>query len=369
MRDRRPAPTTQSAGHEGDRDDHRDEDDTDAGHADGPHDRSLEDEQATEGDRDREPGEEDGAAGRRHRPLGGVGDLLTRGDPVLPVTELLAEPAHREQAVVDGEPEAQQGHDVDDGRVELDGVRETEEGQQGPADRHDRPDDRHARRDEAAEDEEHHEKREGQGDALTSQQVSLDGARDRLDHLARAADRALGAHGRRHREHLLLGLRLGLGLGGFGETRLEVDDGDEPSGGGTPTFEERRHRRIREATRRQQWRADVLDAWDAGDLARRGRALVHRCRIREVGTGHLHRQGLEGGLALGDDVLGARRLRLDGRGAGVQSFEEGLAGDTADRDDEARDRDDGPGRHPAARVARDDTAETGQTGARRRARG
>ena len=71
--------------HEGDRDDHRDEDDTDAGHADGAHDGSLEDEQATQGDRDREPGEEDGAAGRRHRPLGGVGDLLARGHPVLPV--------------------------------------------------------------------------------------------------------------------------------------------------------------------------------------------------------------------------------------------------------------------------------------------
>ena len=40
-------------------------------------------------------------------------------------------------------------------------------------------------------------KRERQGDALAAQQVSFDGARDRLDHLARAADRALGAHGRR----------------------------------------------------------------------------------------------------------------------------------------------------------------------------
>ena len=162
--------------HERDGDDHRDEDDADAGHADGAHDRRLEDEQAGEGDRDGEPGEEDGAAGRRHGPLGGVGDLLARRHLVLAVGELLAEAAHREQAVVDGEAEAEQGDDVDDGRVELDDVREDEEREQGPADRDDGPDDRHARGDEAAEDEEHDDEGERQGDALAPEQVALDGA-------------------------------------------------------------------------------------------------------------------------------------------------------------------------------------------------
>ena len=63
-----------------------------------------------QGDRDGEAGEEDGAPGRRHGALARRWATSSRvGDPVLPVAELLAEPAHREQAVVDARGRARAG--------------------------------------------------------------------------------------------------------------------------------------------------------------------------------------------------------------------------------------------------------------------
>ena len=200
-----------------------------------------------------------------------------------------------------------------------------------------------------AEDEEHDDEGQGQRDALAADEVALDGGRDRRDDLARAADGALRIHRRRHLEQRLLGGCLGLVLGRLVEARLEVDDGDEAS---------------------RRGRAALSSGAAAGSVRPPGASSGERtaatpgtsatfcvaavpsattCGVGEVGAGHLHRQRLERGLGLLDDLAGLRRLRVDGRGAGVEPVEERLAGDPSDGDREAADRDEDPGDAPSAR--------------------
>ena len=110
--------------------------------------------------------------------------------------------------------------------------------------------------------------------------------------------------------------RLGLVLGRLVETGLEVDDGDEPPGGRRAALEQRRRRRVGEAAGGEQGRAHLLDAGNLRPTSCVAAApSATTVRVREVGAGHLHRQGLERRLGLLDDLAGLRRLRVDGGGA------------------------------------------------------
>ena len=87
----------------------------------------------------------DRAARRRHRALdrgehGAVPATTSAGASVVVVDErvqLLPEPRHHQESVVDREPEPEHGDDVDDRRVEVDGVGEREQRRQPARDRGD----------------------------------------------------------------------------------------------------------------------------------------------------------------------------------------------------------------------------------------
>ena len=125
-----------------------------------------------------EPGEEDRAAGRADRAADGGLDLVVgqrvRGPPLGDGAQLLPGAGHDEQAVVDAQGQAQQGHDVDDGRVQVDGVGEDVERGQAAADRRDGAGDRHTGGNEPTEDDDHQGEAQRQGDALAGAQVHLD---------------------------------------------------------------------------------------------------------------------------------------------------------------------------------------------------
>ena len=102
--------------------------------------------------------------------------------------QLVAEPADHQQPVVDAQAETEDGDDVDDGGVEVDEVREAQQGRQPAGDRGHRAEDRDARREEPAEDHDHHQQRHRQRDALAGAQVLLDLVVDGVDQLGEAAD-------------------------------------------------------------------------------------------------------------------------------------------------------------------------------------
>ena len=228
-------------GHEREGREDGDDDDRDTGGAEGPQDRRLEDEEAGDRDGHGQRRERHGAPGRRHRALdrgehGPVAASAPAGASVVLVDEpvqLLAEPGHHEQAVVDRQAEPEHGHDVDDGRVEVDPVGEGEKRREAAGDRRDGAGHRHRRGEEAAEDEHHDDQRDRQRDRLARAQVGLHLRGDGVDDQGRAADDA-----RDPRCHLLqvLGhlvetrVHLGdrVGLLGAGQRRVELDDDEEP---------------------------------------------------------------------------------------------------------------------------------------------
>ena len=186
-----------------------------------------------------------------------------------------------------------------------------------------------------AEDEEHDDEGQGQCDALAADQVALDRGRDGRDDLVGAADGALRLHRCGDLEERLLGGCLGLVLRRPVEARLEVDHGHEASRGGRAALQERGGRRVGEPSGSQQRRADRGDAGHLRDLLRGGGPVGDHLGVGEVGAGHLHRQRLERGLGLLDDLARLRRLGVDGRGARGEPVEERLPGHTSDGDREA----------------------------------
>ena len=153
---------------------------------------AVNDHQPGQRDPDGEAGEEHGAAGGGDGPGGRPADLRTRHlagrDAGRRAVQLLAEPADHQQAVVDAQAEPEDGDDVDDGGVEVDHVGEHQQDGEAAADGRDRPQDRHAGGDEAAEDEDHHQQADRQGDALADAQVLLHLVVDVADQPGDAAD-------------------------------------------------------------------------------------------------------------------------------------------------------------------------------------
>ena len=96
------------------------------------------------------------------------------GPPLGDGAQLLPGAGDDEQAVVDAEGQPQQGHDVDDGRVQVDGVGEDVERGQAAADGRDGAGDRHTGGNEPTEDDDHQGEAQRQGDALAGAQVHLD---------------------------------------------------------------------------------------------------------------------------------------------------------------------------------------------------
>ena len=128
-----------------------------------------------------------------------VRGIWATGMPGRAGPQLLPEPAHDEQPVVDAQPEPEDRHDVDRGGVEVDEVGEAQQRRQRPGDGGDGSGDRHAGSDEATEHDDHHEEADRQGDALAGAQVDLELPGDRVDEVAHAAGghRRARAGGRR----------------------------------------------------------------------------------------------------------------------------------------------------------------------------
>ena len=242
---------------------HAEQDDAEAGDAERGEDRQAEHEQAAHRDGDGEGGEHDG--------LAGGGDGLDDGVVQLAsAAAFLAEPADHQQAVVDAEADAEHVDDVDreDRHVTEQGGGD-EHGERrddtGEGDEH-----RHAGGAQPAEQEDHGQERDRQGDRLAAQEVVLRGGAELLADEHVAADEHLGGVEVAGDVGDLVGeLDFGFlveaagdrddgergaavaGAEGIGAGRPRVDDGDDTVDGGDRVRARQRWMRRRRGRRRR----------------------------------------------------------------------------------------------------------------------
>ena len=146
--------------------DHRAHDDERTGDTDRADGRRDEQQQARQPDGDRDAAERDGLARRRDRAFDRFGD-----GPA--ATQLLAEPADDEQRIVDGEGEAEHRRDVQDEDAHLDLLGHEVDQGEAARDREPGDEERHAGRDDRGEDEDEHDRDDGQRHELGLLEVLL----------------------------------------------------------------------------------------------------------------------------------------------------------------------------------------------------
>ena len=177
----------QDGGHQGQGRRHGQQDHRQAGQADVVQDRGPHDQQPQHGDGHGQGGEEDGAPGgpqgRGHAvhndrvasprplpaPLAPGRHLGLRVGP----GQLLPVAGGNEQAVVDGQSQADDADDIDHEGLQVRPQAERPQDPQGRGDRGQGPDQGHPRRQEAAEDQHHDQQGQRQGDGLAVQEVTL----------------------------------------------------------------------------------------------------------------------------------------------------------------------------------------------------
>jgi hypothetical protein len=165
--------------------------DRDAGVGEGPQEVHGEHEQGRERDGDDQRREGD-------RATCGLDRAHHRVVRLCPPTHLLPEAGDDEQAVVDGEAEAERRRDVDREDRHVGHLRDREEREEGPEHGQGPDEERQQGGHEGAEDE--HQQHEGDrhGDRLRLRQVPLDGRADLPEHLGLAADLDADGAPRRH---------------------------------------------------------------------------------------------------------------------------------------------------------------------------
>ena len=248
-RSRRPdlaADRGEGGGQERDRGGHAQQDDAEAGDAERGEDGHAEHEQAAHGDGDGEGGEHHGGAGGGDGLDDGVVHLASEA-------AFLPEPVDHQQPVVDAEADAEHVDDVDreDRHVAEDGGGD-EHGERGD-DAGEGDEERHAGGAEPAEQEDHGDERDGQGDRLAAEEVVLRrGAELLADEHVPADEHLGGVEVPGDIGDLVRELDLGLlvetagdgddgergatvaGAQGVGAGRPRVDDGDDAVDGGDP---------------------------------------------------------------------------------------------------------------------------------------
>ena len=211
--------------------------------------------------------------GRDHRP---VAASATSGASAVVVDEpvqLLAEPRHDEQAVVDRQAQPEDGHDVDDRRVEVHHVREAEQRRQAARDRRERAGHGHGGGQEPAEDEHHDEQGDRQRDGLAGAQVGLDLVGDRVDDQRGAADDAgdVGGDGlevgRDVAEAFARRRRAPPLVRRVGQVGCELDDDEEAV---AVLRDERGRRRVRDAVGQRERVDDRGDPVDRDEVGASG---------------------------------------------------------------------------------------------------
>ena len=257
--------------HEGQRGEQSDDHDAHPGGAERAHQLPREEHEPAEADGHDEPGEQHSAPGCRERAPHGELDGRPVVDVVVHRVQLLAEPADDEEPVVDRQPQPHHAHDIDDGGVEIEDVREAEQGQQRPRDRRNRTHDREPRGEESHEDDDHDREAQRQRDELAGDQVRLHLLDHRVDDERLATDlpgraRCGAGHGVGQPVQPILdrGNRLIVGLGC--QTAVEVHGHQEA----TPVrCDERLRGRVLQPAREAGRVDNVMDAGDRLEIRAR----------------------------------------------------------------------------------------------------